>query len=169
MNRCLGTTRSGRHCGFRVTDGSDFCLNHDPGADTHAAATRASQAAARARAIQQTPSPRLMELMFALHNREAIQSTLDSIIRLTVADRIDKETASILVRACSVAARNFDRTPDLLSGPKKQQHDPVRYLRRVGAMLETVDPVLRELLVPAVDDGVGGTGDDLESDREKER
>jgi hypothetical protein len=84
--------------------------------------------------------------MVAFHNREVIQATLDGIVRLLLAGRLEESKAALLIRACQVAARNFDRTPDLLSGPKPQSHDAPRYFLRLQSLLETVDPVLADAL-----------------------
>jgi hypothetical protein len=135
--RCSARTRRGNPCRFRVANGTEFCLNHAENADTSANGTRAISA-------RHGPSKHLLETVLSLTDRPSIQAVLDTLIRLEFAGRISHDRASIIVRACAVAARNFDRTIETLDGPKPPEHDWFPYFQKVQSLLETVDPLLDE-------------------------
>ncbi len=139
---CWGITNLGRPCNFPPRRGTNYCLNHEPGADTVANATRA----ARAAAIKRTSSAHLITAVIALDNREGIQATLDAVVRLNLAGRLPDRRAEILIRACATAARNFDRATESLDGPVPQSHNGQRYVARVKALLSTIDPLLSEAI-----------------------
>jgi hypothetical protein len=141
MSACTALTRYGNPCHFAARRGTDRCINHERGADTAGAATRASRAAAVAR---RTPSAQLLDTALSLTDRASIQAVLDTLIRLELAGRISHDRATIILRACSVAARNFDRSADTLAGPAAQQHDWFPYFEKVHSLLATVDPLLDE-------------------------
>lgn len=137
MPSCTAKTRRGNPCRFRVAPGTDRCLNHAEGADTSASATRAAHA-------RHGPSKHLLETVLSLTDRSSIQAVLDTLIRLEFSGRISHDRASIIVRACAVAARNFDRTIETLEGPRPTEHDWFPYFQKVQSLLETVDPLLDE-------------------------
>lgn len=141
MSACNAVTRSGIPCRFPARRGAAFCLNHDPLADLTAAATRAAHISALAR---RRPSEQLLDATLSLTDRASIQAVLDALIRLQFAGRISHERAHIILRACAIAVRNFDRPADTLSGPTPQQHDWALYFDKVQALLATVDPLLEE-------------------------
>jgi hypothetical protein len=139
MDHCHGTTRKGRPCRFRIPTGAAYCINHEPGANTHMAAKRAS-AASHPRA----PAEELMRAVISFADRASIQSALDTLVRLKLAGRISDSTARIVLRACHIAAHNFDSPRDTLTGPAPQAHESFAYYDRVNALLHTVDPLLDE-------------------------
>ena len=141
MNACTALTRHGLPCRFIPPRGAALCINHDPGADTRRASARAARASVTAR---RTPSDRLIHTVLSLTDRSSIQAVLDTLIRLELAGRISNDRANIILRACSIAARNFDRAPDTLSGPHPQQHDWFSYFDKVQSLLATVDPLIDE-------------------------
>ncbi len=143
MSACSALTRQGRPCHFPARRGTHYCINHEHDADTTGAATRASRAAAIAR---RTPSEQLLDTVLSLTDRASIQAVLDTLIRLELAGRISHDRATIILRACSVAARNFDRSADTLVGPAAQQHDWFPYFQKVQSLLATIDPLLDEAL-----------------------
>jgi hypothetical protein len=137
MARCSARTRRGSACRFPAARGTDRCLNHAETADTSANATRAAIA-------RHSPSKHLLETVLSLTDRASIQAVLDTLIRLEFAGRISHERARVIVRACGVASRNFDRTIETLDGPKPPEHDWFPYFQKVQSLLETVDPLLDE-------------------------
>lgn len=137
---CLATTRKGNPCRFRTSPDASFCLNHQDGADTKAAASRAAQVQARAR---REPSITLLETAIGLYDRPSIQAALDSVLRLTLSGAITPERAHVAIRACSAAARNFD-TNNNLGGRKTADHEPIGYYTKVRAVLSSIDPLIEK-------------------------
>ena len=141
MTACTALTRRGLPCRFRPPRGATICVNHDPDADQRQAGLRAGHASAVAR---RTPSEHLIHTVLSLTDRASIQAVLDTLIRLEFAGRISHDRATIILRACSIASRNYDRAPDTLSGPHPQQHDWFSYFDKVQSLLATVDPHIDE-------------------------
>ena len=137
MNTCTGTTRSGQPCRMTPRRGVPYCINHEPGANTSAIASRAGSA-------RRGPSAHLMEAVLSLTDRASIQAVLDAVVRLTLSGRISEDRARIVLRACTIATHNFDPTGDTLAGPTAQQHDWFPYFNRVQALLATIDPLIDE-------------------------
>ena len=137
MNTCTGTTRRGQPCRMTPRRGVDYCINHEPGANTSASASRAGSA-------RRGPSQHLMEAVLSLTDRACIQAVLDAVVRLTLSGRISEDRARIVLRACTIATHNFDPSADTLAGPTAQQHDWFPYFDRVHALLKTIDPLLDE-------------------------
>ncbi len=89
-------------------------------------------------------TPDLVEEALSFTDRSSIQAVLDTVARLELAGRISHQRATIVLRACSIATRNFDRTLDTLNGPRPQQHDWYHYFDKVQSLLATIDPLLDE-------------------------
>lgn len=138
---CEGTTRSGESCGFPPRHGEDFCINHTDGVNRQEAARNAGRASALAR-IKSSPSLNLLSTVISLTDRASIQAASDVAIRLYIGERIERDKFDSLIRACSVAMRNFDKPGDTLAGPKPQTHEWNGYFLKVKALLKTVDPLL---------------------------
>ena len=138
---CLAFTRNGRACGFRVAPNASYCINHEPSANPSAAASHAAAALAVAR---RKPSAHLLDTVLSFTDRASIQAVLDTLVRLVISGRISNERARIVLRACSVAAHNFDAALDTLTGPVPQKHEWFAYFDKVESLLITVDPLLKE-------------------------
>jgi hypothetical protein len=118
-------------------------LLHQPraNANTTAAATHAASILA---ATRRKPSAHLIDTVLSFTDRASIQAVLDTLVRLVISGRISNERARIILRACSVAAHNFDPALDTLTGPVPQQHEWFAYFDKVESLLTTVDPLLHE-------------------------
>jgi hypothetical protein len=139
-NHCQGTTKNGRECRWALPDGADYCSHHDPDTNDTAIASRAGRASGESR---RRPDPAsLMEAIFSLNDRASIQAVIDSTIRLTLSGHLSAERANIIMRGCSIAARNFDPTVETLAGPKPPTHDYRPYLTKVESILLTIDRLL---------------------------
>lgn len=145
FRNCQATTARGTRCRFAPPRGETLCINHRPGADPAAAAAHARSKRARHR---KEPAINLLSTVIALNDRTSIQATLDEVIRLSLARRIDLKRARVVLQACAIAVRNFDPAPVTLSGPKPQQHDWDSYFGRVKAALLTIDPLLQHAVQP---------------------
>ena len=140
---CVALNRRGDPCRYRTPPDAVYCPSHDP-ANTQNFVKTNSANARRPRPSRTTPSHALIESAFSLSDRRSIQAVLDTVIRLQLSARIPDETARIILRACSIATRNFDTTRDTLSGPLPQQHDWRPYFERVQGLLHSVDPLIDE-------------------------
>jgi hypothetical protein len=141
MSDCLASTRKGKPCRFPARRNASYCINHEPNANTTAAATHAATALSVAR---RKPSAHLIDTVLSFTDRASIQAVLDTLVRLVISGRISNERARIILRACSVAAHNFDPALDTLTGPVPQQHEWFAYFDKVESLLTTVDPLLQE-------------------------
>ncbi len=149
---CTALTRDGLPCRFPPPTGAERCINHDGTTRGRDAASRAGLASALAR---RRPSQHLLYTVLSLTDRPSIQAILDSLIRLQFAGAMPVDRARIILGACAVAARNFDRAADTVAGPNPQKHDWFPYFDKVESLLATVDPLLdesdQEDLNPAAD------------------
>ena len=136
---CSATTRAGRPCRFYTPPGATHCINHRPGADTSAAASHAARASARARRV---PTGQFLEAVLSFNDRPSIQAVLDTVTRMVLAHRLDPAAAAVVLRACSIATRNFDRAPETLQGTMPQQHEWWNYVEKVESLLRSVDRLL---------------------------
>jgi hypothetical protein len=141
---CEGITRRGMPCRFPARKGTNFGINHEPGAHTREAASRAGTAAAEAREDQRQETAELLRAVISFNDRASIQAVLDTVTRLSLAGRIPRSTAHIVLRACSIATHNFDAPRDTLTGIEPQQHERFSYFDRVNGLLHTIDPLLEE-------------------------
>ncbi len=155
MADCSAATNEGTPCGMRPARGEAFCINHQPGADRVAAAVRAGQASGRARSA---PSGDLLATVFSLTDHSSIQAVLDTVVRLTFAGRLPVARAGVILRACSIAARNFDATLETLHGPRPQEHEWFGYFEKVKSLLLTIDPLLDEAANGEGPDPMAGDG-----------
>ena len=138
-NGCSATTRAGRPCRFYTPAGATHCINHCHGADTSAAASRAARASAKARRV---PTEQFLETVLSFNDRPSIQAVLDTVTRMVLAHRLDAASAAVVLRACSIATRNFDRAPETLQGTMPQQHEWWNYVEKVESLLRSVDRLL---------------------------
>ena len=136
---CSATTRAGRPCRFYTPPGATHCINHRIGADTSAAASHAARASAKARRV---PTGQFLETVLSFNDRPSIQAVLDTVTRMVLAHRLDPASAAVVLRACSIATRNFDRAPETLQGYMPQEHEWWNYVRKVEALLHSVDRLL---------------------------
>ncbi len=136
--RCSGTTRKGFPCRFPPRVGTNFCINHDPGADLREAAVRARAAARR------SPAEHLLDAAFSLSDRAGVQALIDATLRLAIARRIPATTVAQIFRGCALAIRNFDATAETLTGPQPQSHDLSQHFALVQGFLASVQPILAE-------------------------
>ncbi len=150
MSACAATTRKGRPCRFPARRDTSYCINHEPGANPSDAARRAAGAAILAR---HPSSNYLIDTVLSFTDRASIQAVLDALVRLVISGRISNSRARIILRACSVATRNFDPALDTLTGPRPQQHEWFDYFDKVESLLTTVDPLLKEAAEHELDDG----------------
>ncbi len=141
MTACSATTRRGAPCGFPPRRGTDRCINHEEGAATHEASVKAATASSAARRY---PSEWLGETALSLRDRASIQAVLDSLIRLQLSGRISIARSTVILRACSIAAHNFDRLPSTLYATEQQAHDHSTYWGMVSGLLAGVDALLEE-------------------------
>ena len=141
---CEATTKAGKRCRMAPPRGQTLCMNHRSGAQPGESAEHARQA--RLARLRKRPSVDFLQAVIALNDRTSIQATLDEVIRLSLAGRLDPKRARVILQACAIAVRNFDPAPITLAGPKPQQHDWQSYFGRVKAALLTIDPLLRESL-----------------------
>jgi len=102
---CSATARSGEPCQFPARRGSSLCINHDPAYATRQRRNTLKGAAASVASRQSTPI-RLDAV--DLSTRAGVQAVLDAVIRLELLGRIPSGRARNLIRALSLATRNFD-------------------------------------------------------------
>ncbi len=141
MTACSATTRRGAPCGFAPRRGTNRCINHEDGAPTREASAKAASASVAARRY---PSEWLGETALSLRDRASIQAVLDALVRLQLSGRISIARSAIILRACSIATRNFDRLPSTLYATERQDHDPTTYWSMLQGLLGDVDDLLEE-------------------------
>lgn len=140
MNACSATTRAGKPCRFPPRRDTTLCINHEQNPERPAALRRATAASAASR----RPPIDLLETAMSFTDRASVSAVLDAVVRLKTSGRISFDTAAIMLRACAIASRNFDRTGQTLAGPRPQGHPPQEYFARLRALLNTVDAILEE-------------------------
>ncbi len=129
--RCTATTGAGLPCRFPPRRQTGLCINHDPAYRQAQVANRTTGAAhstalriARAHARR---SPLGAIDPWALVDRASVQAMLDGVIRLELAGALPKERARNLLRALSLAARNFDTPPLARDSSRTARHNLGRY------------------------------------------
>ncbi len=138
---CSAFKKNGNPCRFAVAPGVQFCPNHDPFNDRHATARNAGSASAEARRNRRKPGD-LLEAVLSLNDRESIQALLDTVARLTLNERISPERASIVLRACAIATRNFNPARETLAGPQPPSFDRLLYMHNVESLLLSIERLL---------------------------
>ncbi len=141
MNTCTANSHSGLPCRFRVRPGVAVCFNHDP-AQRLARRSAAVNAGRASGAARRAPAALLAETVLALTDRVSIQAVIDAVVRLELAGRIPPARSRNILRALSIAVRNFDRS-DLL-GDSASSHRHHAYFDKVRALLDTIDPLIEE-------------------------
>ncbi len=144
--RCRALNSRGKPCGFWPRKGEDFCVNHGPESQDERAENVRKGVEVRLQRLRERPSVALIDISTGFENRTAIQGTLDVTTKLLLSGRINEKTASIMVRACSVASRNFDAPVRSFSGIHPVSHDWDAYHARTTALLQSIDPILAEAL-----------------------
>ena len=147
---CSATTRAGKPCRFPPRRGATLCINHEHDPERAAALRRATAASAASR----RPAVDLLETAMGFTDRASVSALLDAVVRLKTSGRISFDTAAIILRACSIASHNFDRTGQTLAGPRPQGHPPQEYFDRLRAILNTVDAILEDAPDPRSGAGV---------------
>jgi hypothetical protein len=135
---CLGTTRRGKPCGFPPPKEQDYCINHAPGANPAELGRRGGSAPSK----RATDPMEVLTTVMSFTDRTSIQATLDGAVRLYLSGRLGREQYRELLRGCSLAMRNFDKTGDTLAGPRPQEHDWDDYFDKVKSLLLTIEPLL---------------------------
>ena len=144
---CSATTHAGRPCRFAARHLTGLCVNHDPAfreqqARNHrTAATHSRQLRARER----TATTIYTLDTWALADRSSIQALLDAIIRLELAGRLPNARARNLLRALSIAVRNFDTPPLDTTHGRTFRHN----LNRYHQTRQTLDEHLEALCAEA--------------------
>lgn len=121
-------------CHFPARRTRSWCINHDP---TYAEQQREnSRRAARASVAARQPVD-LEAFALNLSNRAGIQAAIDLVIRLELYGKISPARSRNILRALSVAVRNFDddRRPPAT-------HDSIEYDKFTLANLTLVDEIL---------------------------
>jgi hypothetical protein len=136
---CTGLTAAGNPCRFVARHGRPFCINHDP--DYHEQQRDNVLRGARiSRAARKAAVPLRLDAI-DLSTRAGVQAALDAVIRLELLGRIPERRARNLIRALSVAVRNFDVVPHWhREQGRLAGHTADYYLRRshLGRRLEAI-------------------------------
>ncbi len=124
---CSDLTDRGLPCRFPARTSSDRCVNHDPGY----AATRRANAVAGGLASGQARKPiPLSEVHLDFLDRAGIQAALEAVVRLEMVGRISPARSRNILRALSIAQRNFDRDAARPAGSdRRDRQESVRYYR----------------------------------------
>ena len=125
-------TASGILCRFSARRGANLCINHDPAyrSEQVQQRQRATDAAAHSRKLraEQRASSAIYNLdEWVLADRSSIQALLDAVIRLELAGRLPNARARNLLRALSIAVRNFDLPPGDTTHGRTSRHNLTRY------------------------------------------
>lgn len=127
---CTGLTKAGEACGFSARRESGLCINHDPTyRERQAENTRRGLEAAHA-ATRKELRARVREPGFSQFNlttRERVQACLDGVIRLEMEGRIPLARSRNIIRACSLAMRNFNPPKHVGVQRYESRHDLERY------------------------------------------
>jgi hypothetical protein len=76
---CQGTTRRGTPCRFPARKDTNYCINHEPGAHTSEAASRAGAAASQAREDRRQETAELLRAVLSFTDCASIQVVLDTV------------------------------------------------------------------------------------------
>jgi hypothetical protein len=112
--------RTRTQCGFYPIKGRPFCRNHDPRyREQHRA-----QSAAGGRANRRPQASLEVEhINISLKDRSGIQALLHTVISLELLGQISPTRSRNIVRALSVATRNFDDTAHHNRAAQTDDHD----------------------------------------------
>jgi len=138
---CAALTKTGARCTFVARRDSGLCINHDPAYREQQRLNTLKGAAAaaefRSRAIRADA--------IDLSSRIGIQALLDAVIRLEIYGRISPARARTLIRALSLAARNFPPTSERQrrSG-QPAAHDAEAYERYRANLDRTILPLVEQ-------------------------
>jgi hypothetical protein len=146
---CSATTAAGLPCRFPPRLHTTLCINHDPAYREQQARNRqagihsATEARVRRASLRTTTALYSLD-EWALADRASIQAILDAVIRLELAGRLPNNRARNLIRAISIAVRNFD-TPSLDAGHgRTARHDLARYNHTRRTLDRHLDTLLQE-------------------------
>jgi len=108
MSRCQSFTDRGTPCQMRARIGSAHCISHDPDYRDTARANAVAGGVASGEA-RRVPGDALHIPGFSLGDRRHIQLILDAVLRMDLAGRIEPGRSRRVIKALSIAVRNFDR------------------------------------------------------------
>ena len=141
---CTATLSAGYRCRFAARRETGLCINHDP-------AYRAQQIANRTKGLERAAEARerrshspISTLDTDLTDRTAVQALLDTVIRLELTGRIPLARSRNLLRALSIATRNFDPPVRYRDGQQRSRHNPTDYALRQRAIQRQVETALAE-------------------------
>jgi len=149
MLTCSATTLAGRPCGFSARHQTGLCVNHDPAYREQQARNRRDGVSSSTQARQQRAHLRKNTALYnldrwALVDRPSIQAILDAVIRLELAGRLPNNRARNLIRAISIAVRNFDTPPHEAQHGRTSRHDLARYNHTRRTLDRHLDTLLQE-------------------------
>lgn len=131
--------RTGQLCGFHARNDRPFCINHDPQArDEHRAQSSRGGKAHRTTA----PIIESQGLEISLDDRAGIQAILHAVVTAELLGQINPRRSLNIVRALSVATRNFDNNPN-----RTRAQLPDTYNIRGEYLLNLLNNVLEEAAI----------------------
>ena len=129
---CTATTAGGQPCGFPPRRGALLCTNHDPNRRDERRRNQQAGVIAASQARKARAEARLASSVYgfdtwALADRASIQAMIDTVIRLELAGRLPEARVRNLLRALTLAVRNFDPATSGRPLAGRPRHDLARY------------------------------------------
>lgn len=127
IDTCSATTRSGTPCGFAARNETGLCVNHDPVYQQQQRQNLLKGAAnsAAARRFRETALDGIFDLRF--DDRASVQAAIDTVVRLQFSGQLPDRKARIILRALTLAVRNFDPPRFRPQRGHMSTHDPAAY------------------------------------------
>ena len=155
MTTCSASTRDNIPCRFPARRNTTLCINHDP---TYTAqqslnsrtGTAAASHSRRLLAAQRSDTAVFNLDTMPLADRASIQALLDAVIRLELSGRIPGARTRNLLRALSIAVRNFDTPRSDPNNPNPHQPQAARHnLARYDLTRQAIDANIEALCTEA--------------------
>jgi hypothetical protein len=143
-NNCASTNRSGDPCRAAPRTGRPFCIFHDPGF-----ARQRRDFTSHGGRASRPPAPGLpgdfTNLLITFEDRTSIQAAIDVLVRLNLFGKIPLNRSSHLLRAISLAVRNFDSAGVVPSSGHSPAHDNDAYWARRSHLDDAIADIARAL------------------------
>ena len=146
---CSASRADGQPCRFPARHGAGLCINHDPAyrsqqAENRKHGVRAATESRQRRARNHSTTALYALDEWALADRSSIQAILDAVIRLELAGRLPTARVRNLLRALSIAVRNFDTPPGAPLHGRTARHDLTRYHHARHTLDQNLEALLTE-------------------------
>jgi hypothetical protein len=136
-HRCHALARDQTPCSFPSRAYRPYCINHDP--VYYEQQRENARRAGIASGFSRSPVD-LEAILLYLGDRAGIQAAIDLVVRLELSAKISPARSRNILRALSIASRNFDRNP---CSPARHDHN------HFSNLLEQLDRIAADVLADA--------------------